>query len=159
MIFSLIAICFIFHQQLNDLKDYIFDSFFQNKESDILSGRENTYSIAFQHLVSHPILGNLVTDIKIPWVHNYLLLKLSNFGYIGGLPFTILYLYIIIYTAKKLLKVISISSSIYGFVLLCIPLIVSLGEPTFPYGPGTANFLPYLIVGVNLNSFNSVNHR
>lgn len=159
LIFSIIAGFFIFHQQLNDLKDYIFDSFFQNKESGILSGRENAYSIAFQHLVSHPIFGNLVTDIKIPWVHNYILLKLSNFGYIGGLPFTILYLYIIVYTAKKLLKAKSINNSIYGFVLLCIPLIVSIGEPTFPYGPGTANFLPYLIVGVNLNSLNSVNHQ
>lgn len=152
IILSLIAAGLIFSQQLNNVKDFVFNSFFQNKESDILSGRENAYAIAFQHLSSHPILGNLVTDIKIPWVHNYLLLKFSNFGYIGGLPFAILYLYLIVYTAKMLIKTKYLSNSIYGFVLLCIPLIVSIGEPTFPYGPGTANFLPYLILGFNLKN-------
>lgn len=152
----LIIIFFVFTEQFENFHDYLLNSFFQNKETDILSGRGNAYKIAFNHLITHPVLGNLVTNADIPWVHNYMLLKLSSFGYIGGLPLIILYLFLIIYVVKGLLTTKDLCESAYGFFLMAILLIVSLGEPTFPYGPGTVSFLPFLIIGFNLSNTNNI---
>ena len=132
--------------------DFVYDSFTQNKEDDILSGRGAGYASAWRLLSEYPFFGNLVANQHIPWVHNYVLLKLSDMGIIGSLSWLILYGYIGYRVGKayisfpNILKIENI-----GYILIFIPFIVSLGEPTFPYGPGTANFVSFLLLGSALN--------
>lgn len=152
--FTIITIL-LFHDKVNFAINFVKDSFFQNKEYDLLSGRGKTYEAALHHLSQHPLWGNLNTDIEIPWIHNYLLLKLFNYGFLGGVFISFLYLYLIVFTLRNLIHISIIQELYLGFFLLCIPIIISLGEPTFPYGPGTVGFLPYLILGMNLQRLQS----
>lgn len=132
------------------LSDYLYNSFFQNKGSDILSGRNVGYEMAIELFLNSPLWGNLYEDIGIAWVHNYLLLTLSSFGLLGGAPWLILYVGLVYKCVKKIITTSLYNLSI-GYVLMLVPIITSLGEPTFPYGPGTANFLPFLFLGWSMS--------
>ena len=39
-----------------------------------------------------------------------------------------------------------------GVFLLMVVFIISLGEPTYPYGPGTVSIIAYYFFGVFLNN-------
>lgn len=132
--------------------DYFMSSFFQNREGDLLSGRGSGYSLAWQLLISYPILGNLTENIDLPWVHNYILLKLSDFGFVGGFLWLVLYLYIIGLLVKRVFKYNLFKEENFGYVLMVILFFISMGEPTFPYGPGTVVFIPFIMFGIAIHN-------
>ena len=137
--------------------DFFYESFFQNKEDDLLSGRGTGYLLAFDLFCDNPLFGNLSQGIKIPWVHNYLLLKMSDLGFLGGLPWFCLYFYIVFQIIKGSFSTNIFLEQNYGYILMWIPFIASLGEPTFPYGPGTATFIPFILLGMTLKFNRPVN--
>ncbi len=136
--------------------DYLYNSFFQNKQNNVLSDRGTRNLASINLLLEEPLWGNLLLNKDIPWVHNYFLLKLSNYGVLGSLSFIILYFYLIVKVVKKA----TLSSSLFfnmsnlAVPALIVLLIVSLAEPTYPYGPGTSVFYPYLLLGYSLNEKN-----
>lgn len=151
-IFVSVCIACLFNETISD---YVINSFTQNREDDMLSGRGDAYEQALQVLDESPLWGNLFINRDIEWVHNYLLFKLSSFGIIGCIPWICLYLYLS-YTIFILLRKIDLTNiQHFGLILILIPFIVSLGEPMAPYGPGTAVFVPFLLYGATLDKMNS----
>lgn len=135
---------------LNSVQDYIQSSFFQNREDDVLSGRYERLTRALEVIESKPFTGNLFVYEYVPWVHNYLVLKIFNFGFLLGLPWILMYFYIFIYIVKQVIKAKVLLPTSFGFLLVLVPFIISIGEPTFPYGPGTVNYVPYLFLGLSV---------
>ncbi len=140
----IVAIAFI------GLHEYVWDSLTRNKEGDFTSGRLGVYYDGIDIFSQNPLWGNLVVNEKIAWVHNYLLLILSEYGIIISLPLLILFFYLLSIIVKGIRRAdVSIPQN-YGLIIILISFIISLGEPTYPYGPGTTNFLPFLLFGVSI---------
>lgn len=138
--------------QNNELREYITDSFFQDKEDDMLSNRAELNSDALDILKSSPFLGNITEARTIDWVHNYPLRILSDYGIIGSAFLLILYLYLLLIIVRKCWHINVSAFTDIGYLLLAISFLVSLAEPTFPYGPGTVNYLPFLLFGVAMSN-------
>lgn len=151
VVLTLLALAIIAVLLPSSFYHFFYDSFFKGKTEDFLSDRGDRVEKALGILYANPFFGNLKEGIHVAWVHNYFLLKAYSFGLLGGLPWLVLYLYIIVKQVKYSLKVKTIRMDNFGFFLLFIPLFISLAEPTFPYGPGTINFLPFMMLGYSMS--------
>ena len=113
---------------------------------DFTSGRLDTYRDAVAIFLNNPLMGNIRQMEQIAWVHNYPLLKLSSFGLLFSWPVLLLYCYI-------LWQVISRSfhykeSVSFANLFLLVPFLISMAEPTFPFGPGTATVFNFILFGM-----------
>lgn len=134
--------------------NYLESSFTAGSQSeDISSGRFETYGEALYYLSFHPFLGNIQRKNQISWVHNYLLLKLYDYGILFSWPIITLYFVIIIRSVKKSFRFHPKSVECYGVVCLLIPYLISIAEPTFPFGPGTVTVFNFVLLGVAERSF------
>lgn len=131
-------------------RTYIINSLFQNRETDITSGRTEAYTEAINVFLDNPWFGNIDLQQSIGWAHNYLLLQLSNYGIIGGLPWIILYIYLGIKVIVGILKSDLFKIENIGWIFASVSFFVSLAEPTYPYGPGTTNLIPFILLGMAL---------
>lgn len=145
-----IIIGVIFLSYSTSLHEYLWDSLTQNKEDDITSGRMSAYYESIDVFTRSPFFGNLTLNEKIGWAHNYLLLKLSEYGIVFSLPLLTLFFYLVYIIITNIQRVSIFNPQFYGYIIIAISFLVSLGEPTFPYGPGTTNFLPFLLFGAAL---------
>lgn len=134
------------------LSDYFIDSFTRNREDDITSGRGEVIVDSIDIFTISPLWGNLTLNRDIGWVHNYFFLKLSSYGIIGSLPWMFLYFYLAVSIIKGLFNANLLSPYHYGWAIILVSFITSLAEPTYPYGPGTTNFIPFLLFGVALSN-------
>ena len=135
----------------SSIKDYVYNSFFQNYEGgDVTSGRMERNKVALAFIADHPWIGNLEAKETMSWVHNYILYNLSRYGLIFSLPIMVLYLYLLLHTVILTFK--SDSKNIYsiGYYVLIIPFAISMAEPTFPFGPGTATIFNFIMFGISL---------
>lgn len=135
----------------NSIDTFIYDSFFLNKTEDLTSGRTTLILDALQLLFKSPLWGNLTLQSDIGWTHNYLMLKLSSYGILGAIPWVGLYLYISFYILKSYLQIRNLRFVHLGLFLSMVIFIISLGEPTYPYGPGTISAIAYYFLGVFSN--------
>ena len=131
-------------------KEYVYYSFFQNYEGgDVTSGRMATYRDALHLLSDHVLLGNLNQNVTIDWIHNYPLNRTFEFGLIFVFPILLLYFYLLIISIRN-----TVHSDKYNTInvgsLLVIPFIISMAEPTFPFGPGTATVFNFIIFGASI---------
>ena len=134
-------------------KDFIYDSFYQNYESqDFTSDRLARNIAAIRFLSQHFWLGNLNAYTTLAWIHNYPLEKLYKYGFIFSFPILFLYLFLLVTTIIKSAKTDNRNILNIGYYLLLIPYIISMVEPTFPFGPGTASVFNFIIFGVTLRS-------
>lgn len=135
-------------------KDFVYNSFFQNYEDggDITAGRAERNIAALNFLSYHTFLGNLNQNEDVGWIHNYPLNRTFEFGIVFVVPIMLLYLYLLINTIIKTVK--SNNRNIFnaGYYILLIPFIISMVEPTFPFGPGTATVINFLLYGVALRN-------
>lgn len=132
-----------------NLYGFVLNSFVSGYEGvNITSGRSIRNQMALDYLSLHPLLGNLQHGVKIGWVHNYPLLQLFNNGFVFALPILSLYLYLFVIIIKGVFwnKVNNIR--VVGFFAALVPFVVSLAEPTFPFGPGTATVFNFILLGV-----------
>lgn len=150
-VFSFIAIVIFVAFDMSSAMDFVSDSFTQNREGDITSGRTSTYAEAIGIVVSNPFFGMMDTGIKISWVHNYLLRIISNYGLVGGMFFVALYLYIWYSVIRRVGDKRERSIVMTAPLCLLTVLFSSLAEPTFPYGPGTATFFAFFLFGQYLH--------
>lgn len=140
-------------------KEYIYNSFVLHQEDDITSGRMERNIVAFQFLSEHFFLGNLDQNISMGQVHNYLLNRTVEFGIVFVIPIFLLYLRLLIGAIVKTVKFNNHVTHTIGFVLLLIPFIISMAEPTFPFGPGTATVFNFIVFGSSLRYAYNTNNE
>lgn len=128
-------------------QDYIYNSFFLGKEADVLSDRGVRNAQAIEIIKNSPFLGRLSLEYNVEWVHNYPLLKMSNFGLFGSIPWMLLYIYILINVLKPIVRQKTFDIQNVGYIMMLSPFFVSMGEPTLPYGPGTVTVINFLFFG------------
>lgn len=134
---------------LDSVNSYIVSSFTQNQGTDITSGRLERNVFAFNLILDSPFLGNLSLNKSYPLIHNYLLRVLSDYGLIGALFLMCLYTYFAVYSIRHMVKS-NLDFNKIGYFIMLLPFILSLEEPTFPYAPGTAVILPFILFGYTL---------
>ena len=123
----------------NSVKEYVYNSFTQNyEESDITAGRAGRNAAALDFLSDHIFLGNLNEQTSV--------------GQIFVLPILLIYLYLLFQAIIKTIRTNSRNNYNLGYYLLLIPFIVSMAEPTFPFGPGTATVFNFLAFGASLRN-------
>ena len=131
-----------------EAKNYVYNSFFQNHEDDITSGRAERNKAALSFLKHNLLVGNIEGFSHIPWIHNFPLLKLYDYGLFFSFPILLLYTHLLMNTIKSSLhNKVTIWS--FGFFALIIPFIISMAEPTFPFGPGTSTVFNFIMFGVS----------
>ena len=138
------------------VKDFVYNSFFQNyEEGDITTGRGERNAAALEFLSYHLLLGNLNQNAQIGWIHNYPLNRTFEFGLVFVFPILLLYLFVLGKAIVKTIKSDNHNNYNIGYYLLLIPFIISMAEPTFPFGPGTATVFNFLLFGVAIrNTYN-----
>ena len=138
----------------SNLIDFVTNSFFSGFEGgDITSDRSIRNQMALNYLSLHPLLGNLQHGSEhFGWIHNYPLLQLFNNGLIFGLPILCLYVYLFYLIIKGSLRSKVDNIGEVGFFAALVPFIVSLAEPTFPFGPGTATVFNFILLGAAIKS-------
>ena len=149
-IFLMVALYLFLPQSV---KEYVINSFTQNyEESDITSGRAARNAAALDFLSDHIFLGNLTEHTGVGQIHNYPLNRTFEFGIVFVMPILLMYLYLLFQTIFKTIKTNSRNNYNVGYYLLLIPFIISMAEPTFPFGPGTATVFNFLVFGASLRN-------
>ena len=134
-----------------EAQHFLYDSFFLNQEQDITSGRMNRNIHAINFLKDNLFLGNLAhKSVNFGWVHNYPLLKLYDYGLILGLAILSMYLYLLVVLVRNVFRKNCFDIKNIGYIILLIPFGISMAEPTFPYGPGTATVFNFILFGISL---------
>lgn len=147
----LAVVVYVFLPQ--SIKDFVYNSFTQNyEERDITAGRAGRNAAALDFLSGHLFLGNLNDHTQVGQIHNYPLNRTFEFGIVFVLPIILMYLYILFQAIFKTIKTNSRNNYNVGYYLLLIPFIISMAEPTFPFGPGTATVFNFLLFGASLRN-------
>lgn len=147
----LLILLFVFSNAFQSFGDYFLSSLTKNREGDFTAGRVGLNRYGYSHLVRNPLWGSLSEAFHTEtFIHNYFLRQLVLFGIIGSLPIVLLYLFIVFYVLKGVLRNKVVLNNI-GFFVFIIPVIISLEEPTFPFSPGTAVAFSYILLGNTLN--------
>lgn len=156
IIFFIYLICG--DQIISLLNDFFIREKDVNDIDDVSSGRMERNRLAVDYILNNFFAGELIYQSNIPLIHNYLLLKFVRYG-VFALPFVIYYLIFISHSFIKIKNSRSLSMEYVGFYIIIIPYIVSLLEPSAPFGPGSLYFFSYILYGfslrqINLNKYN-----
>lgn len=145
-IWAMIGLSLVLFLLPSSIYDFVNSSFTAGSQGDdFTSGRLATFRDAITLLSMHPFIGNINNSVDIGWVHNYPLLKLSNYGIIFSFPILILYFYIAWIVISRTCRGTGLCSSFSLFLL--VPFLISMAEPTYPFGPGTATVFNFLFFG------------
>lgn len=131
---------------------YVTDSFTSGYGGgDITSGRTERNIAVLDFLRDNLFLGALGANQNLLVAHNFPLYKLYQYGIIFSFPVMFLYVYILCFSLKKIASVKEYESiSALGIVTIFVPYIISMGEYTFPFGPGTATVINFILLGCSL---------
>lgn len=149
--FGIIGLYFygVFDGVIEIVEKALFFNYDLTNIDSISAGRVRVYKWALEFLNSSPILGEVLIDSNIETPHNYLLNLWLKFGYFGMLPITILYFSLWIKVLKGILK----RRTNLGIYLMLLALIVSFLEPTYPFGPLSAQSLTWFCFGKYLSEY------
>jgi len=138
------------------IPSFLHDFFLGTKDiSDldaVSSGRIDRNSAALRFISEYPMFGQLTTPYYFNWVHNYVLLKVSQYGLLGSFPLLFLYFYLIWTIIRKISKIREFGTEHFGYMVMIIPITISLFEPSFPYGPGSVQAIVYFMFGYSLKN-------
>lgn len=137
------------NRENNPIIDYVYNSFALNK-STIDSGRSERNIDALEVISTNPLLGNLIVKAPLKSVHNYPLRVIADYGLIGSWPLIYIYFMIILYAIRKIYKMNHIRLFDAGLFLLLSQYIISIAEPSFPFGPGSVSFFAFFMFGFHL---------
>ena len=156
LILGLLFVVIVFLVLPSGMKEYVYNSFFQNyEEGDITAGRAWRNAAALRFLSDHILVGNLNADASIAQIHNYPLNRTYHFGVLFVFPILLVYLYLLVNIIIRTIKSDNKDLDSIGYYLLLIPFIISMVEPTFPFGPGTATVINFLVFGLALRYSNN----
>ncbi len=159
LLIIIIIATLLFSDFFSNVLKYVYDSIFMHAEYgvDLTSGRTELNIIAWETFRQSPLFGLLGTSEEIPWVHNYPLLKLSEYGLIGGLILLFFYVYLLIFLIKEIFRNGVLKKHDAGFWSVGFLFIISMAEPTFPYLPGTAIVFAYILLGRSIVQTSDLN--
>ena len=100
-------------------------------------------------IMHHHSMEELKNPMKIPFIHNYPLLRLARYSYFA-IPLLFFYIYFGISALIEVFKTRKSQIRQAGWVVCCVPLLISFAEPNFPYGPGLVQLLAFLLLGFTL---------
>lgn len=162
LIFATVVILFIFVliylgflDPLVGILERAFTLNYDVGDLDSLSaGRWNTYIRGIEYVQLHPFFGELsVSERFFGTPHTYILNKWVRYGLIGSLPFVVFYIYLFVFTLRRLFsRSASKGTRSLAIWLLLLGLIVSLFEYTYPFGPGVSQLMIWFLLGCNLNA-------
>lgn len=158
-VFTVVSLFLVQLYYMPDILDYISNSFFQHHEQDITSDRMHRNVAGLNFLSDHIWFGNLDVNARMAWIHNYPLEKLFKYGLIFSAPILIIYVYIFCKTWMKMVKSNSHNLFNIGYYVMIIPYIISMAEPTFPFGPGTATAFNFILLGIAMKQADIVSGR
>lgn len=132
-------------------RDFIRDSFVQNYEGgDITSGRMERNIAGLKFLSEHLFAGELEAEGNYAWIHNYPLNKWCGFGLFFSIPIMLYYFVTLFTTLVRSSRMGTSNIFNAGYFALLIPFVISMAEPTYPFGPGTATVFNFILFGVAL---------
>ena len=135
--------------------EYVMNSFFQNQEDDVTSGRTGRNALGWAFFLRHFWFGNLTEGYYLEWIHNFLLDKLYKYGFVLSFPLLLMYFSLLIRITIRTIRCNNKNNYNIGYFVVLIPFVVAMAEPTMPFGPGTGTILSFLLFGVSLrNSYN-----
>lgn len=141
------VLLFIYYLLPGSVFDFIDASMTSGTQAyDFTSGRIATYKEALAIFLNNPLMGNIRQTEHIAWVHNYPLLKLSSFGLLFSWPVLVLYCYFLWQVISRSFHYKDLTS--FANLFLLVPFIISMAEPTFPFGPGTVTVFNFIIFGM-----------
>lgn len=127
--------------------------------NQVSTGRIDRNIAALNFIYDYPMFGQLTTSYYLDVVHNYVLLKVSQYGLIGSFPLLCLYFYLVWTIITKILKIQEFKIEHFGYIVMIIPIIISLLEPSFPYGPGSVQVIVYFMLGYSLKNSALINNN
>ena len=133
----------------DELHTFMFGGKKGNDINEITTDRWARNQEGLDIFIHHHSMNDLKNPTNIPFIHNYPLLRLARYGLFAW-PLLAFYLYFCVSTLIELFKTRKSQIHQVGWVVCCIPLIVSLAEPNFPYGPGLVQLLAFLLLGFSL---------
>ena len=113
--------------------------------NDITSRRWNRNQQGMEILRHHHTVEELHNPMKIPFIHNYPLLRLVRYS-VFSLPLLLFYIYFGISALIEVFKTRKSQVKQVGWIVCCIPLLISFAEPNFPYGPGLVQMMAFLLL-------------
>ncbi len=109
-------------------------------------------------IMHHHSMEELKNPMKIPFIHNYPLLRLARYSYFA-IPLLLFYIYFGISTLIEVFKSRKSNIRQVGWIVCCVPLLISFAEPNFPYGPGLVQMLAFLLLGFSLRPDGMQSHQ
>lgn len=100
-------------------------------------------------IMHHHSMEELKNPMKIPFIHNYPLLRLARYSFFA-IPLLLFYIYFGISTLVEVFRSRKSQIRQAGWIICCVPLLISFAEPNFPYGPGLVQMLAFLLLGFSL---------
>ena len=100
-------------------------------------------------IMHHHSMEELKNPMKIPFIHNYPLLRLARYSFFA-IPLLLFYIYFGISTLAEVFRFRKSQIRQAGWIVCCVPLLISFAEPNFPYGPGLVQMLAFLLLGFSL---------
>lgn len=141
------------------LRDYVEASFTAGtQEEDFTSGRTVVYYQALSYLAQHPLLGDVQQLNRIAWIHNFPLLNLYNYGLLFSWPILVLYVYLLVRVIRFQKHSNPLSRTCFGATCLLIPYLISMAEPTFPFGPGTVTVFNFILLGMAEREYGTISN-
>ena len=135
------------------VREYVWNSFVQNYEGgDITSGRMERNIAGLKFLSEHLFAGELEADGNFGWIHNYPLNKWCGFGLFFSFPIMLFYFVTLCVSFFRSCRVDTYDVFNVGYFALLLPFVISMAEPTFPFGPGTANVFNFILFGIALKN-------
>lgn len=153
-VLTIIAILFIGYIIYNGfISDELHRFMFGGKDAqnmdDVTSNRWARNQRGLEMLAQGNSVDENLNSTKIPYIHNYPLLRLVRYG-IFSIPLLAFYAYFGISALVEIFKTRKSQTKQAGWVVCCVPLLISFFEPNFPYGPGLVQMLAFLLLGFSL---------
>lgn len=152
-VYMLILSSFFLILYIDSVLDVIRTVLFKNDDladlDKISTGRLERNIQGLSFLSNHLFTGELFEDFNMGLIHNYVLLKLVNYG-IWAFPMITIYILFFVEIVRTIKRKI-IGIEYVGVYILIIPFFCSLLEPSAPFGPGTVQMMPYVLLGVYLH--------
>ena len=133
----------------DELHTFMFGGKNGNDINEITTNRWARNQAGLDIFIHHHSVQDLKNPMKIPFIHNYPLLRLARYGFFSW-PLLAFYLYFCISVMIEIFRRRKSEIHQVGWIVCCIPLIVSFAEPNFPYGPGLVQLLAFLLLGFSL---------
>jgi len=116
----------------------------------ISAGRLSVLKDAVWVIQEEPLFGLSMMRYDFRGIpHNYLVNKIVRYGIIGSIPFIIIYILVGIFCLKQIIFRKPVIENL-GVFLFIIPFIISFFEYSYPFGPGTANFMVFFMFSITI---------